>query len=383
MGFKTRLISLISCAGLAAALAVSFAQPARANTSWLEVNACPRGVSVLAVEDDPTLPAPRVDWTIPALNLGAEANLVGRVSGPGVPGGQGTQYVYWSEVELPPGAAGSVVASGARNQSYANFTVAEDCPPLGSVRGSAFEDLNANGRRDPGEPGIGTASWKVTAGGDWFICGYVGGDSTYGPTVTPGTYTVIPIAQPGWRATTPPLTAVVKQLGFAALDNDIGFARATSPGDTCGQYAPPSVPQPGPDVVAAPAALAGHGGFNTLLAAAQAAGLIDALAGPGPYTLLAPTDAAFARLTPARLNALLRHPAQLAELLKCHVIPSAVDPAQLTGARGRTYRTLGSRSVTLRVDRRGQLFANNVAVGAAVDAGNGSIFALDRVLFVR
>jgi uncharacterized surface protein with fasciclin (FAS1) repeats len=302
-----------------------------------------------------------------------------------VPGGQGTQYVYWSDFGLVPGTTGTVVARGSRNESYANFTVSGDCPPLGSVRGSAFEDVNSNGLRDPGEPGITTASWKVTAGGDWYICGYVGGDSTYGPTVTPGTYSVIPIAQPGWRATTPPRTALVKQLGFAALNNDIGFVRAVnSAGDYCGQYAPPALPPAGPSTLDAAATLANFGAFNTLVSAAHAAGLTDVLAGPGPYTVLAPTDLAFSQLPPARIASLLRNPRQLAELLKYHIIPGLVDPAQLVGLRrGRVYRTLGNRSVTLRVASNGQLMANTAIVGEIIPASNGAILALDRALFVR
>jgi uncharacterized surface protein with fasciclin (FAS1) repeats len=300
-----------------------------------------------------------------------------------VPGGQGTQYVYWNEINLAPGATGQVVARGSRNESYASFTVANDCPPLGSVRGSAYEDLNLNGVRDPGEQGIGTASWKVTAGGDWFICGYVGGDSTFGPTVKPGTYSVIPIAQPGWRATTLPRTTLVKSLGFAALNNDIGFVRAASAGDNCGQYAPPTLPQPGPILFDAATTLANYGAFNTLLTAANAAGVTGLLAGPGPYTILAPTDAAFVKLSPARINQLLRNPKQLAEALKCHIIPGVVDPALLVGTKGRTLQTLCTRTVTLRVAKNGQLLANNAIVGEIIPTSNGVIFALDRVLFVR
>jgi len=152
---------------------------ATANTSWVEVHACPKGISIFAVEDDLNLPAPTVDFKIIGVNIGAQAGNVGSITGSGVPGdGKGRQFVYWSDVQLQPGQKGEVRARGARNESYAKFTVDGNCPPLGSVRGSAFEDLNRNGVRDPGEQGIGTASWKVTAGGDWFLCGYVGGDST-------------------------------------------------------------------------------------------------------------------------------------------------------------------------------------------------------------
>lgn len=382
----SHLFKFVSTIALAASVVIPLmpARAASANTSWVEVSACPVGLSIFAVEDDLGLPAPTVDFNLLPNGPGAQARLVGSITGEGVPGGKGRQYIYWNDITLTPGTKGTVIARGARNESYATFVVAETCPPLGSVRGSAFEDFNANGVRDLGEPGIGTASWKVTTGGDWFICGFVGGDSTYGPTVTPGTYTVLPIAQPGWRATTPPRQALVKTLGFAALNNDIGFVKvASSAGDNCGQYAPVIAPQPSPIPLDAATTLANYKVFNTLLAAANAAGVTNVLAGPGPSTILAPTDAAFAHLSPARLNALLRNPKQLAELLKCHIIPGMVDPAQLVGAKGKTFRTLGARSVTLRVARNGQLLVNNANVGEIIPASNGVIFALDRVLFVR
>ncbi len=356
---------------------------ASANTSWVEVYACPKGISIFAVEDDLNLPAPTVDFKITGTNIGAQAGNVGSITGSGVPGdGKGRQFVYWSDVQLLPGQKGEVRARGARNESYAKFTVDGNCPPLGSVRGSAFEDLNRNGARDPGEQGIGTASWKVTAGGDWFLCGYVGGDSTYGPTVKPGTYTVIPIAQPGWRATTPARATLVRKLGEAALNNDLGFVRApNASGDNCSGYAPPGnlLPVAGPlDPVSA---LANYGVFNTLLGALNSTGLAPALSGPGPFTILAPTDSAFGRLSKSAQDHLARYPASLTELLKCHVIVGAVDIKSI-GPNGKTFKTLGARPITLRV-RNGALYANNAIVGEVAQTGNGAVLVIDRVLFVR
>jgi uncharacterized surface protein with fasciclin (FAS1) repeats len=276
-----------------------------------------------------------------------------------------------------------VIARGQRNEAYATFTVDGDCPPLGSVRGSAFEDLNRNGARDNGEPNIGTASWKLTAGGDWFICGYVGGDSTFGPTVKPGTYTVIPIAQPGWVATTPPRNAVVKRLGVAALNNDIGFVRAAgSGGQYCGQYAPPINALAPKSALAAPAdLLAEYGVFNTLLAALTSTGLDSVVNVPGPYTILAPTDTAFAKLSPATQHRLESNPQALAELLKCHIIIGNIDLASL-GPRVKAYPTLGARKVMLQV-RNGQLLANGVIIGEVIPSNNGQIWVPNKVLFVR
>ncbi len=370
---------LAACASIAIAPATTVS----ANTSWVEVFACPKGISIFAVEDDLNLPAPTVDFKILGVNIGAQAGNVGSITGSGVPGdGKGRQFVYWSDMKLQPGQMGEVRARGARNESYARFTVANDCPPLGSVRGSAFEDLNRNGARDPGEQGIGTASWKVTAGGDWFLCGYVGDDSTFGPTVKPGTYTVIPIAQPGWRATTPVRTTLVKKLGEATLNNDLGFVRApNASGDNCGSYAPPGnvLPVAGPlDPVNT---LANYGVFNTLLGALNSTGLAQALSGPGPFTVLAPTDIAFGKLSKATQDRMAKFPGSLTELLKCHVIVGTVDIKSI-GPNGKTFETLGARPITLRV-RNGTLYANNAIVGEVAQTSNGAVLVIDRVLFVR
>jgi uncharacterized surface protein with fasciclin (FAS1) repeats len=380
----TKLMKLLLSAVLAAgaALPLAQAQPAFANVVGIDVFACPNGISILVLENDPAQPAPQVDWSTTD-GRGGRIGVIGAVTGSEVPNGEARQFVYWSDSSLVPGVNGAVIARDQRNEAYATFTVEADCPPLGSVRGTAFEDLNRNGARDAGEPNLGAASWKLTAGGDWFICGYVGGDSTFGPTVKPGTYTVVPIAQPGWVATTQPRTALVKKLGVAALNNDIGFVRAAnSSGGYCGQYAPPGdVVTPLSNVFAPADTLASYGVFNTLLAALNSTGLAGTVNGPGPYTILAPPDSAFAKLSPATQRRLAGNPQALAELLKCHIILGNVDLGSI-GPRGKTFKTLGARSVTLQV-RNGQLTANGTIIGEVIPASNGQIWALNKVLFVR
>jgi len=200
--------------------------------------------------------------------------------------------------------------------------------------------------------------------------------------VKPGTYTVIPIAQPGWLATTPVRTTLVKKLGEAALNNDLGFVRApNASGDNCSGYAPPGnlLPVAGPlDPVSA---LANYGVFNILLDALNATGLAQTLSGSGPFTILAPTDIAFGKLSKATQDRMAKFPGTLAELLKCHVIVGTVDIKSI-GPNGKTYKTLGASPITLRV-RNGTLYANNAIVGEVAKTGNGSVLVLDRVLFVR
>ena len=235
-----KLAKLLLSAVLAAGAALPLAQAQPASPMWSALMCSP------ALKASPSSCLKMIHHSRRRRSIGqpkmveVAASADRRGTGSEVPNGEARQFVYLSDSPLVPGVTGAVIAKGQRNEAYATFTVDEECPPLGSVRGTAFEDLNRNGAHDAGEPNLGAASWKLTAGGDWFICGYVGGDSTFGPTVKPGTYTVVPIAQPGWVATTPPRTALVKKLGVAALNNDIGFVRAANAsGSYCGQYAPP------------------------------------------------------------------------------------------------------------------------------------------------
>ena len=69
------------------------------------------------------------------------------------------------------------------------------------------------------------------------------------------------------------------------------------------------------------------GSFKTLATALQAAGLVDVLKGKGPFTVFAPTDEAFAKLPAGTLEALLKDPKALAEVLKYHVVSGAVKVA--------------------------------------------------------
>jgi uncharacterized surface protein with fasciclin (FAS1) repeats len=73
------------------------------------------------------------------------------------------------------------------------------------------------------------------------------------------------------------------------------------------------------------------GSFTTLLAAVDAAGLSDTLAGGGPFTVFAPTDEAFAKLPEGTVESLLADPAKLTDVLTYHVVPSRVTAADAAG----------------------------------------------------
>ena len=71
------------------------------------------------------------------------------------------------------------------------------------------------------------------------------------------------------------------------------------------------------------------GSFKSLVAAVQAAGLVDVLKAPGPYTVFAPTDEAFAKIPKADLDALLKDKARLTKVLTYHVLTANVSAADL------------------------------------------------------
>jgi uncharacterized surface protein with fasciclin (FAS1) repeats len=124
----------------------------------------------------------------------------------------------------------------------------------------------------------------------------------------------------------------------------------------------------------------GAGTFNTLVAAVEAAGLTGALSGQGqgPLTVFAPTDAAFAKLGDATIQALLADPAKLAAILKYHVVAGEVKAAQVVGLS--SAPTLNGASVNIAVN------GNTVTVNGAkvlqtdIAARNGVIHVIDTVL---
>jgi len=129
-----------------------------------------------------------------------------------------------------------------------------------------------------------------------------------------------------------------------------------------------------------PVVAAKAGTFDTLLAAVTAADLADTLAGPGPFTVFAPTDAAFSKLPEGTVAKLLRpeNKKQLVALLKYHVVAGSVSAWDAVAAG--TAKTLAGGSVRAAI-RDGRLLINeSVVVKSDVAAGNGVIHAIDTVL---
>ena len=128
------------------------------------------------------------------------------------------------------------------------------------------------------------------------------------------------------------------------------------------------------------------GGFTTLATAVTAAGLVDTLKGPGPFTVFAPTDAAFAKLPAGTVDTLLKEPkGQLAEILKYHVVSGKVMAADVVKLNGQKVKTVQGAELTVEVSG-GKVALVDAAgnrvnvVTTDVAASNGVIHVIDGVL---
>jgi uncharacterized surface protein with fasciclin (FAS1) repeats len=123
----------------------------------------------------------------------------------------------------------------------------------------------------------------------------------------------------------------------------------------------------------------GAGQFNTLAAALQAAGLVDTLKGAGPFTVFAPTDAAFAKIPKADLDALLKDKAKLTAVLTYHVVPAKVMAKDVKAGK---VKTVQGSELTLGTTGGVTVDAAKV-VQADVVASNGVIHVIDSVVLPK
>jgi uncharacterized surface protein with fasciclin (FAS1) repeats len=121
------------------------------------------------------------------------------------------------------------------------------------------------------------------------------------------------------------------------------------------------------------------GDFETLVAAVTAAGLVDTLKGDGPFTVFAPTDAAFNALPAGTLEALLADPSgALTDILLYHVVSGAAFSSDLSD--GMTITTVGGGTLTVGVSADGVTINDARVVVADIEASNGVIHVIDTVL---
>jgi uncharacterized surface protein with fasciclin (FAS1) repeats len=121
------------------------------------------------------------------------------------------------------------------------------------------------------------------------------------------------------------------------------------------------------------------GSFGTLLAAAEAAGLVDALTADGPLTVFAPTDDAFAALPEGTVESLLmeENRDQLVSILTYHVVAGAVMSTDLQDDM--MVETLQGSSITIDLDNGAMVDGANITT-ADIEASNGVIHVIDAVI---
>ena len=135
----------------------------------------------------------------------------------------------------------------------------------------------------------------------------------------------------------------------------------------------------GKDIVAV---ASGADNFKTLVAAVKAAGLVETLQGKGPFTVFAPTDAAFAKLPAGTVESLLKpeNKDKLVAILKYHVVPGKVLAADVKTMEAKTVQ---GQSVKLKVSEAGVTVDNAKVVKTDLLAQNGAIHVIDSVILPK
>jgi uncharacterized surface protein with fasciclin (FAS1) repeats len=146
--------------------------------------------------------------------------------------------------------------------------------------------------------------------------------------------------------------------------------------ETMAATAAPSADAMGKDIVQTATEA---GSFKTLLTAVKAAGLVDTLQGEGPFTVFAPTDAAFAALPAGTLDGLLKDPAALKKVLLYHVVAGSVTSDKVVGLT--SANSVEGSPIAISV-KDGTVYLNDTAkvVTPDVMASNGVIHVIDQVI---
>jgi len=125
----------------------------------------------------------------------------------------------------------------------------------------------------------------------------------------------------------------------------------------------------------------GAGSFKTLVAAVKAAELVDTLKGKGPFTVFAPTDAAFEKVGKEKIEELLKDKKALAAILTYHVIAGKVMAEDAIKLDGKAAKTVNGKKVEISV-KDGKVYLNGKAavIKADIKTSNGVIHVIDTVI---
>lgn len=125
---------------------------------------------------------------------------------------------------------------------------------------------------------------------------------------------------------------------------------------------------------------AGNESFSTLVAALQAAELVDVLQGEGPFTVFAPTNEAFSKLPEGTVEALLKpeNKDKLVAILTYHVVAGEVHAAEVVNLS--EAKTVEGSAIEISTDDQGVMVDNARVITADIDASNGVIHVIDEVI---
>ena len=115
---------------------------------------------------------------------------------------------------------------------------------------------------------------------------------------------------------------------------------------------------------------------TTLVAAVKAAGLVDTLKGPGPFTVFAPTDEAFAKIPKATLDGLLADKAALTKVLTYHVVPGQIEPSDIAGM----HKTVEGGEVNVTGSGENWMVNDAKVICGGVQTANATVYLIDSVL---
>ena len=157
----------------------------------------------------------------------------------------------------------------------------------------------------------------------------------------------------------------MKRIGAAILASMLFASCATAGGD------------PRQDIVDTAVSA---GSFKTLATALQAAGLVDTLKGEGPFTVFAPTDAAFAKLPAGTVETLLKpeNKAKLQSILTYHVVPGSVRASEVVTMN--SAKTVQGQSVSIATNGNAVMIDGATVTQADIVASNGVIHVIDSVI---
>ena len=123
------------------------------------------------------------------------------------------------------------------------------------------------------------------------------------------------------------------------------------------------------------------GKFNTLVTAVKAADLVETLSGPGPFTVFAPTDDAFAKLPEGTVESLLQNIPKLKAILTYHVVAGKVMASDVVNLQ--SAATVNGQQITIKVKDGTVMVDNAKVVMTDIECTNGVIHIIDSVILPK